>query len=611
MPPGNVPPTAVIGNAQITGLTVGISGASSSDPDGTITGYAWNFGDNATGTAPTPSHTYASAGTYTITLTVTDNDGATNTATRQVIVTTPPVGSLLAQDSFGRTTSNGWGAADSGGNWTVSGSPNRYSVADGTGKQALTVVGTTTDSVLASVASVSTDLRVSVSWNRSAAAGALYTSLIPRRVSSTNDYRCKVVVTANDSMRLDLTRRVNGVETTMSTTRVSGITHVPTESYEVACRAIPNGGGTQVTGKLWRTGTTEPSTWQTTATDITPALQAAGGIGVSTYLSSSATNGVTLHVGNLTATDPAPPGNVPPTAVIGNPQIDNLTVSLNGASSNDPDGTITGHSWNFGDNTTGTGPTPSHTYTTAGDYTITLTVTDNNGATGTSTKQVTVTAPPPAGGPLALDSFGRTTNNGWGTADPGGNWSVSGAANRFSVSGDTGKQALSLVGTTADSALTSVSSLSTELRASLSWSRTAASGPLYASVIPRRPTGTNDYRCKAVVTSGGLMRLDLVRRVNGIETTLGTAAISGITQMPNQSYDVACRAVPSGGGSQISGKLWRTGTAEPSGWQVIAMDSTPALQAPGGVGLSSYLSSSSTQGVTLSVGNFIATDPVP
>ena len=188
---------------------------------------------------------------------------------------------------------------------------------------------------------------------------------------------------------------------------------------------------------------------------------------------------------------------------------------------------------------------------------------------------------------------------------------MSGAANRFSVSGGTGKQALAVVGTTADSALASVSSLSTDLRVSLSWSRTAASGSLYASLIPRRLTGANDYRCKAVAVSGGSIRLDLVRRVNGIETTLSTAAVPGVTQAPNQSYDVACRAVPNGGGSQISGKLWRTGTAEPSAWQVTAMDSTPALQAPGGIGLSSYLSSSATQGVTLSAGNLIATDPAP
>ncbi len=57
---------------------ISFSGAGSSDPDGTIVGYAWNFGDGATATGATASHGYAAAGTYTVTLTVTDNKGATD-----------------------------------------------------------------------------------------------------------------------------------------------------------------------------------------------------------------------------------------------------------------------------------------------------------------------------------------------------------------------------------------------------------------------------------------------------------------------------------------------------------------------------------------------------
>ena len=63
---------------------------------------------------------------------------------------------------------------------------------------------------------------------------------------------------------------------------------------------------------------------------------------------------------------------------------------------------------------------------------MTLTVTDNQGATGFVTKAVTVT---PA---IAADAFGRTTSNGWGTADTGGPWSVTGSASRFSVGGGQG-----------------------------------------------------------------------------------------------------------------------------------------------------------------------------
>ncbi|MBI3711627.1 MAG: PKD domain-containing protein [Burkholderiales bacterium] len=61
--------------------------STSTDADGTIASYAWNFGDNATSTAQNPSHTYAAAGSYNVALTVTDNQGATNTVTKSVTVT--------------------------------------------------------------------------------------------------------------------------------------------------------------------------------------------------------------------------------------------------------------------------------------------------------------------------------------------------------------------------------------------------------------------------------------------------------------------------------------------------------------------------------------------
>ena len=61
----------------------------SSDPDGTVTGWAWDFGDGATATTQNPTHTYATKGTYTVALTVTDNSGGRSSHTTQVIITEP------------------------------------------------------------------------------------------------------------------------------------------------------------------------------------------------------------------------------------------------------------------------------------------------------------------------------------------------------------------------------------------------------------------------------------------------------------------------------------------------------------------------------------------
>ena len=65
-----------------------------------------------------------------------------------------------------------------------------------------------------------------------------------------------------------------------------------------------------------------------------------------------------------------------------------LLVYFDGSGSDDPDGTISFYSWNFGDGATASGITTSHTYNSAGNYTATLTVTDDDGATDSSSIQI-------------------------------------------------------------------------------------------------------------------------------------------------------------------------------------------------------------------------------
>ncbi len=93
-PPGNTPPTASF-TYSCSGLTCSFDGSGSSDPDGSITGYAWNFGDGMTGSGVTASRTYASGGSYNVTLTVTDNGGLTGTSSQSVPVTAPGTGISL------------------------------------------------------------------------------------------------------------------------------------------------------------------------------------------------------------------------------------------------------------------------------------------------------------------------------------------------------------------------------------------------------------------------------------------------------------------------------------------------------------------------------------
>jgi PKD repeat protein len=66
---------------------VSFDGSGSSDADGSVVSYDWQFGDGGTASGAQALHTYATAGTYTVTLTVTDDSGLAASATTTVTVT--------------------------------------------------------------------------------------------------------------------------------------------------------------------------------------------------------------------------------------------------------------------------------------------------------------------------------------------------------------------------------------------------------------------------------------------------------------------------------------------------------------------------------------------
>ena len=89
---GQTAPRALISATPTLGdapLTVAFDGSGSTDADGNVVSFAWDFGDGGSSTEPSPSYTYTEVGVYTVTLVVTDNDGLTNTATTVINVTVP------------------------------------------------------------------------------------------------------------------------------------------------------------------------------------------------------------------------------------------------------------------------------------------------------------------------------------------------------------------------------------------------------------------------------------------------------------------------------------------------------------------------------------------
>ncbi len=84
----NVGPTAAFtaGNAGPTDPNRMIFTDQSTDDDGQVTAWAWDFGDGATSTQQHPEHAYAEAGTYTVCLTATDDDAASGEACEEIDV---------------------------------------------------------------------------------------------------------------------------------------------------------------------------------------------------------------------------------------------------------------------------------------------------------------------------------------------------------------------------------------------------------------------------------------------------------------------------------------------------------------------------------------------
>ncbi|WP_227497251.1 metallophosphoesterase [Planctomonas psychrotolerans] len=432
-------------------------------------------------------------------------------------VSSPPPPSAVVSDTFTRTLSTGFGAADTGQSWSTSGSAASYSVSGGLGRTSVPVGGSRS----ATLPTVSVlDPRVSVEMTATPAGtgSGLYTSVLGRVVGA-DSYRAKLKILPSGALRLSVIRFLGSVETTLSSTALGAVATAgqPLRLDLQVSGTTP----TTIRAKAWPLSASEPTNWQVTATDSSVALQRAGGAGLYNYLSGTATAAAAIAFDGFTvrdvgvATPPPPPPPPPPTDV------------------------------------------------------------------------------------LATDAFGRTVTGGWGAADTGGNWSVAGTASRYSVAGGTGVMAISTPGTSTDASIGTISSTATELRADLAWNRTASAGTLYSSLVVRRVTATSDYRAKVVVAANGRLQLQLVRRVNGAETTLAAAVVGTFVQSPGTRYTVAVQAVGTGP-TTLRAKLWPVGGTEP-GWLLTTQDGATGLQAAGGIGVVSYESSSATAPVTMTV----------
>ena len=388
---GNQSPTARPGGpySGTVGTAISFNGSTSSDPDGTITAYNWNFGDGTTATGATPSKAYSATGTFTVTLTVTDNGGATHSA------------STTATISSGGTPPNYEGyfdGADCSGIWGWAADRNRLNT-----------------SINVDIYDGSTLILANVPANQSRpdvgsylGDNGLHGFGIATPASLKNGQPHSLTVRfAGTSQALTLSPRSITCTANQSPIARPGGPYSGTVgtaiSFNGSTSSDPDG---TITAYSWNFGD------GATATGATPgkSYSAAGTFTVTLTVTDNqgATNSATT-----TATISAA-ANQPPVARPGGPYsgMVGTAISFNGSTSSDPDGTITAYSWNFGDGTTATGSSPGKSYSAAGTFTVMLTVTDNQGATNSATTTATISSAPTGtltDGAPAL-SYNITTN---------------------------------------------------------------------------------------------------------------------------------------------------------------------------------------------------------
>ena len=81
----NLPPVAEF-NSSCNGLVCSFNGSASSDSDGRITRYDWQFGDGRTASGAQVSNSYLQAGRYSATLSVTDDRGASGSKSQDLVL---------------------------------------------------------------------------------------------------------------------------------------------------------------------------------------------------------------------------------------------------------------------------------------------------------------------------------------------------------------------------------------------------------------------------------------------------------------------------------------------------------------------------------------------
>ena len=176
-------------------------------------------------------------------------------------------------------------------------------MSSGTAALTLRTPATQLSAWLGSTPKTDTDLRATFTVDRVPTGNGIYLDVVGRRVSTNNEYRAQVLLRSSGDIDVGLSA-LRGSSTDadiQSVRRLAGVTFGAGTQLNVRFQ-VTGTNPTTLRLKVWPASSTEPAAWQLTGTDTGAALQAPGAVGVTAYLSSSATNApIVLRMSALSA----------------------------------------------------------------------------------------------------------------------------------------------------------------------------------------------------------------------------------------------------------------------------------------------------------------------
>ena len=198
---------------------------------------------------------------------------------------TVATGSPVAQDSFTRTASAGWGAAETGGIWSIlRGAASNFAV-DGSRGTISTPKGTVEQAAhLASVSTRDVDARVEVRFPATVKGSRnVYAFLLLRSQAGAGHYRIGLALTPGGK---SLVRGQTDTGTSLFPDADTGLGFSAGVPYVLRVQ-VQGASPTTIRARAWKAAAAEPAGWLVTASDNTAPLQSAGAVGIRTLNDSS------------------------------------------------------------------------------------------------------------------------------------------------------------------------------------------------------------------------------------------------------------------------------------------------------------------------------------